>query len=70
MGSMSETLAAEMRDCSLSACGIQMLDVRSGSLRQCAVRRGSNSYGDLDTIIREDEGGVRGRELGVGHCDG
>ena len=26
------------------------------------------AYGDLDTVIREDEGGVGGCELGGRHC--
>jgi len=29
----------------------------------------SNTYGDLDTVIGQDEGGVGGSELGGRHCD-
>lgn len=35
-----------------------------------AQSEGNSSYGDLDTVIREDEGGVGGCELGGGHFDG
>jgi hypothetical protein len=28
------------------------------------------SYSDVDTVISEDESGVRGGELGGRHCDG
>lgn len=47
-----------------------MLDV---CLLQSAFTRSlykeRKSYSDLDTVIREDEGGVGGSELGGGHFD-
>lgn len=67
MGSMSATLAAVMSDWSLSACGKDLLDGYSAHAQSCAAQGSEISYGDLDTVIREDEGGVGGSELGGGH---
>jgi hypothetical protein len=60
MGSTSSIFAALMSDWSLSAWYslVTMLATACG-----------DSYGDIDTVIREDESGVGGCELGGRHCD-
>jgi hypothetical protein len=67
MGSTSSTPAALMRVWSLSAY------VFSQKCSDIAVRKVSrrwDSYSNIDTVIRKNEGGVTGCEFGVRHLDG
>lgn len=56
-----------MRVFSLSACGILVQFV---SYLQLEESRSGGSYGDVNTIIGEDEGCVRGCKLSVRHFEG
>lgn len=40
-----------------------------GELALVAQLRRGGPYGNVDTVIREDEGGVGGGKFGVGHFD-
>jgi hypothetical protein len=42
---------------------------RPGQVSLHARNRSEISYGDIDTVIGEDESGVGGCELGGRHCD-
>jgi hypothetical protein len=62
MGSTSSIFAALMSDWSLSAWHVLVsLPAPKSNCR--------GSYGDVDTVIREDESGVGGCELRGRHCD-
>jgi hypothetical protein len=60
MGSTSSIFAALMSDWSLSAWHALVI---------LPTPNGGESYGDVDTVIREDESGVGGCELRGRHCD-
>jgi len=64
MGSTS-ILAAEMRVWSLSAWYS-----KSVQSREIVESLECGAYGDLNTVIGQDEGSVGGSELGGGHFDG
>ena len=80
MGSTSGTLAALMRVWSFSDCCVtcqycfQILQESAPDVERCDrgwVSRAPRvcTYGDLDTVIGQDEGGVGGCELGGRHCE-
>jgi hypothetical protein len=62
MGSTSSIFAALISDWSLSACELLVNVV----VRALAP---GESYCDVDTVIGQDESGVRGCELRGRHCD-
>ena len=68
MGSTSGTLAAVMRVWSLSDCTEKRNQLLSGQFRRVAQL--DRTYGDLNTVIGQDEGGVGSCELGGRHCEG
>ena len=50
--------------------GLELVGLFKLAIVPIAAIASRKSYSDVDTVIGEDESGVRGGELGGRHCDG